>query len=156
MSAKQNTTEQTVQTIEKKLDLSNVYMKQLAQHSIDIEARSRRNNLIFYGLAECENANTYDLLQDFFESKLDLDLSTMFIQRIHRLGALYREGIRPATPRRPIIVALQDYQYTEYIMGQARMVRSTRFGMDRDYPKEISAARKNLWDLYKSENLIHA
>ena len=66
MAAKQNTTEQTVKTIEKRLDLNTEYMKQLAYHSIDIEARSRRNNLIFYGLAECENEDTYELLERFF------------------------------------------------------------------------------------------
>jgi len=38
------------------------YLKKLAYHSIDIEARSRRNNLIFYGLADLRDGDTYGLL----------------------------------------------------------------------------------------------
>ena len=31
------------------------------------------------------------------------------------------------------------------------MLHGTRFGIDRDYPKEISEARKRLWGQYKQE-----
>ena len=51
-------------------------------------------------------------------------------------------------PKRPIIVCFRDYNDTELVMEQAYPLRGSAFRLDRDYPKEISQARK---DLYSSK-----
>jgi hypothetical protein len=139
---------QRVDCLEHAKSVSDIYFKMLAYHSIDLEARSRRSNLIFYGLADLDDENTYHVLTDFFSDYLDLDLSEFFIQRIHRLGSLSRARAYSQITRRPIIVAFRDYGDTEYILDRAKLLKDTRFGIDRDYPKEIASARKKLWPLY--------
>ena len=52
------------------------YLKKLACHSIDIEARSRRNNRIFYGLADLRDEDTYELLSQFLYDTMDIDLDS--------------------------------------------------------------------------------
>ena len=151
MASRLNENDKTFHKIEHKVDKNTAYLKQLAYHSIDVEARSRRNNLIFYGLADSYNEDTYALLNEFFEFNLNIDLSTMCIQRVHRLGSIGRARSVSHTPRRPIIAGFRDYKDTEYILEQASMLQNTRFGIDRDYPKEISEARKRLWGQYKLE-----
>ena len=43
-------------------------LKTLAYKSIDQEARSRRNNLIFWGLAENPRENCYEIIRDFIKN----------------------------------------------------------------------------------------
>ena len=80
-------------------------IKLLNYRSLDLEARSRRKNLIFKGL--CENAveDCISLIRDFIYNELDLDADGMCIDRAHRIG---RRGMRGIS-RRPIIVAFRDH-----------------------------------------------
>ena len=122
-------------------------LKTLAYKSIDIEARSRRNNLIFWGLVENRNENCFALIRQFIKNELDLDSDRMYLARAHRLGSI-RTG--PGLRKRPIIVNFRDFCDTEAIMGNAHLLRGTPFSVDHDLPKEINAARKLLWNEVKS------
>ena len=42
------------------------FLKVLAYKSIDIEAQSRRHNLLIHGLAECKHECLSDVLRDYF------------------------------------------------------------------------------------------
>lgn len=150
MSSILNHTITRVTRIESCLDKHSVYLKKLAYHSIDQEARSRRNNLIFYGLADVQNEDTYRLLRQFIIDHLDLDLDEICIQRVHRLGSISKAKSFSQVPRRPIIAAFRDYQDTEIILENAYKLYGTKFGIDRDYPKEIAQARKSLWEYQKA------
>ena len=84
-------------------------IKLLEYKSIDLEARSRRNNLIFRGHPEnVENDDCVSIIRNLLDMNLNLD-PNVCIQRAHRLGAINRRnrarGGRPdrAQPR-PIIV----------------------------------------------------
>ena len=123
--------------------------------SIDMEARSRRNNLIFRGHPETvENDNCVEIVRKFLLERLDLDPG-MCIQRAHRLGNMYmkrrnRGGISTTnTQPRPIIVNFRDYQDVELILQNAKKLKDTPFGINRDYPKEIINARSKLWPMFK-------
>ena len=116
----------------------------LEYRSIDIEARSRRNNLIFHGLAESRNENCTRLISNFIKDNFDMDVDATAINRIHRLGRYVGGG-----KRRPIIVAFKDYQLTENIIKQGLNLKDTGFSVSRDYPLEISRARQTLWPEYK-------
>ena len=151
IASRQNATERSVMNIERQVQACNGFLKQLAYHSIDVEARSRRNNLIFYGLADIKHEDTYSILGDFLSDYLDIDIENLFIQRVHRLGSIRNAFSQTQTPRRPIIAAFRDYRDTEFILGLAKTLSGTRFGIDRDHPKEISAARKRLWSRFKQE-----
>ena len=81
---------------------------------------------------------------------MNIDLDGMCVQRVHRLGSMVKARRTSQTPRRPIIAAFRDYRDTEYIMQNATKLFGSRYGIDRDYPKEIAMARKRLWEHQKS------
>lgn len=121
-------------------------LKTLAYKSIDLEARSRRNNLIFWGISENQNENCFYIIREFIKNHFDLDADKMYLARAHRLGP---RKIGYQNPKRPIIVNFRDYCDTEMIMGRAYMLKNTPFSIDFDLPKEISEARKRLWSELK-------
>lgn len=90
LNANLNSTVKRVEQLEKGKSVSDVYIKMLLYHSIDLEACSRISNLMFYGLADLSNEDTYQVLTDFFSDYLELDLNDFFIQRVHRIGSLHR------------------------------------------------------------------
>ena len=58
------------------IDASNAqndFLKTVAYKSFDLEARARRNNLIFRGFAENYGENCLQILQDFLRNRLDID-----------------------------------------------------------------------------------
>ena len=77
--------------------------------------------------------------------ELELDYRNICIDRAHRIGKRRGSGI----PRRPIIIAFRDYLDTVCIMDRAYKLKGSRYGLDSDYPHEISSARKLLWNRYK-------
>ena len=134
---------QVIRTTNRNTDM----LKTLAYKSIDIEARSRRNNLIFWGLIENRNENCFALIRQFIKNELDLDADKMYLARAHRLGPVKKfVGLR----KRPLIVNFRDYCDIQSIMANAHLLRGTPFSVDYDHPKEIGAARKLLWDEIKS------
>ena len=62
----------------------------MKERVIDIQARSMRENLIFYGIEERENheAGLYsdEVLKNFFEKELEIDTSNIELDRVHRMG----------------------------------------------------------------------
>jgi hypothetical protein len=76
--------------VERRLNLHLEFTKLQLYHSIDDNARSRRNNIIFYGLADMRNENCLEVLTEFLSDWLDIDLERTHIQRVHRLGSLGR------------------------------------------------------------------
>lgn len=122
-------------------------LKTLAYKSIDLEARSRRNNLIFWGLCENYQENCFALIREFIKNQFDLDSDKMYLARAHRLGARKNNN---RNQRRPIVVNFRDYCDTEAIMSRAYMLKDTPFSVDYDLPKEISVARKALWSELKT------
>ena len=123
-------------------------LKLLEYKSIDIEARSRRNNLLFKGLAEERDEDCRRKVLNFLEDNLHMDeLPT--IERVHRLGR-YNAHKGP----RPIIAAFSYYRDTEEIMSNARSLRNTSYGISRDHPPEITKARQVLWPQYKAAKSV--
>ena len=111
------------------------------------EARSRRNNLIFWGLSENYGENCFAIIREHISHHLGLDAGNMYLARAHRLGQR-KIGIR--NPKRPIIVNFRDFCDTDMIMSKANMLKGTPFSICYDLPKEINEARKKLWDEVKS------
>ena len=133
---------QVIQTTNRQTD----FMKALAYKSIDIEARSRRNNLIFRGLSENKGENCFMLIRDFLNNHLDIDPRQIYLARAHRLG---RFDPRQQVQRRPIIVNFRDFCDTELIMNHVTMLKGKPFSVDYDLPREIQEARARLWSQYK-------
>ena len=65
------------------------------------------------------------------------------MSRAHRLGKFNQ------TKTRPIIAAFQDYNIAEKIIKNGHTLREKVYSVSRDYPVEITRARKTLWPQYK-------
>ena len=135
-----------LELMEKGMDIYSRKLKMLSYRSIDIESRSRRNNIVFWGITENMRIECKQLIQNFMRDELVLDPSEMYIERAHRLGSLNSDVYRNKTdPKRPIIVRFRDYIDTERVLEQGYRLKGSNFGIDRDYPKEIASARKELY-----------
>lgn len=122
-------------------------LKTMAYKQIDLEARSRRNNLVVWGVVERQNENCFQVVRQLIESNLGLEADNMYLARAHRLGP-WRNDVR--ANKRPIIVNFRDYCDLELVLSKAFMLKNTQYSLDRDLPKEISEARKRLWPTFKS------
>lgn len=119
-------------------------LRLLSYKSIDIEARTRRCNLIFRNMTtpSPQDMNNPDrLIGEFL--KVSLGIEGICIDRAHPLGP------RRYMPKRDIIVAFKFHQDVENIMKNVYKLKGTSYVIDRDYPKEIVAARKRLWPKFK-------
>ena len=75
----------------------------------------------------------------------------MYLERAHRLGP---RNIGHRNRPRPIIVAFRDYNDTELILEKAFHLKGSNYAVSRDYPQEISSARKSLWGQFKEARSI--
>ena len=133
--SKLSVNEGSVGYIQNKLD---TVLKLLEYRSIDLEARSRRNNLLFKGISEQRRENCFAEVRRFIQEELQID-KDFYLERAHRLGRF------SSTKTRPIIVAFRDYYDTQEILDASSLLRGTEYGISRDYPSEISKARQSLW-----------
>ena len=123
---------------------------------IDLEARSRRNNLVFFNIAEPQDESDdqcEEALFDFFYQKLHLtqtQLNQVVFQRAHRLGQ-YRKFSRGGAQQkpRPIIAGFRDYKCRKDIFDRAKLLKGTDFAIREDFPAEIRTARGELWPEFR-------
>ena len=148
-----NLVQSKVDMVEQRTVNHETFLKVLAYKSIDIEARSRRCNLVFHGLKESKNENLEGKLQDFMWNEMGIDSDDFIMDRFHRLGSFHKAKQRQmtGTPTRPVIVAFQEYRYIGRILDAAYMLKGSGFSVTKDYPKEMVAARQRLLPLFKAE-----
>ncbi len=121
-------------------------LRLLSYKSIDLEARSRRQNLIFRNIVYRRGDNCFDLVREFLDSMLNVDGNNMYLERAHLFGPVNKRN----PSRRDIIVSFRDCHDTTTIMNGVGNLRDTPYFIDRDYPKEIVDARKRIWPKYKA------
>lgn len=122
---------------------------QLRERVIYLECQSRRNNLRFLGIEEPLTGEKWEdcelVIIDIIKT-IDLDPSSMVIERAHRLGP------RPTNadaPPRPIIVKFLSFKDREQIMQRLRLEGVPANLPDGvrivdDYPPEIEQRRRKL------------
>ncbi|MCG8047033.1 MAG: hypothetical protein N0E48_15590, partial [Candidatus Thiodiazotropha endolucinida] len=118
-------------------------LKLLEYRSIDLEARSRRKNLLFKGIPEKRQENCFNEVRKLIGEELGIQRD-MYLERAHRLGRYN------SNKTRPIIVAFRDFCDTLDILDASSSLKGTTYGVSRDYPVEISTARQSLWKQYKT------
>uniref|UniRef100_A0A147BIZ2 Myosin light chain kinase n=1 Tax=Ixodes ricinus TaxID=34613 RepID=A0A147BIZ2_IXORI len=111
----------------------------------DLENRSRRNNLVIYGVEE-SNAETEQHLMEkvvegFFKSKMSVEVKSL--ERIHRLGRVAR-----GKPR-PIILRFGNYNERQNVLRNAKKLKGTRIFINEDFSKNVRMIRKKLWESAK-------
>ena len=109
---------------------------------IDLEDRSRRNNLRFEGIKEHENESWEDCenkIYDLLENKLEMDIENVVIERAHRTGKKNKNRSRP------IVAQFSFYKDKMNILKNCKKLKNTRFSIFEDFSRETAAIRKEKW-----------
>ena len=123
-----------------------VEMKEVRDKTIDLEDRSRRDNLVFYGIDESSGEDCEKLVIEkiFINSGLfkkeEIDESVNIFERVHRLGPKKRDQERP----RPIIAKLGSFKDKERILQRSYKLKDTPFGVAEDFSKPTLQIRSEL------------
>ena len=108
--------------MEESLNASKKEYATIKERVIDIQARSMRENLIFYGIEETENheARLYseEVLKTFFEKELEIDASNIELDRAHGMGKPKFRKDGSKLPR-PIVAKFQRFKQKEQVKRSA-------------------------------------
>lgn len=108
--------------------------KLILEKLLDLEGRSRRNNLIFKGLKWVgRNPDFREVVRRFCNEVLGAD-DRVFVNRAHPLGK----------DRSAIIAHMPNDCDVEYIMSQVRRLKGSDYVVHRDLPREVREKRARL------------
>jgi hypothetical protein len=104
--------------------------KAILNKLLDLESRSRRNNLIFRGLKYGQKTSDYRYVVESFCSSV-MGNNKIVVNRAHPLGR-DQNAIIAHIPYDPDI---------EYIMSRVKDLKGTGYSVHRDFPKEVRVKR---------------
>jgi hypothetical protein len=108
---------------------------------IDLQARSMRDNLIFYNIAEKTEENATELVHSLLESQFGIeDAKEIKIDRAHRMGRK-KQGSKP----RAVVAKFNYFPDNQRILSNAKMLKGTGIAISEQFPEEIVATRKRLY-----------
>ena len=124
-------------------------MESLKQKLIYSEAQSRRNNLIFEGIAENHTKETWADCQKAIHEQLEKNLGItaakdIRFERVHRLGPYKPDNVRG------IIAKFAFYQDRELVWKKRFSLKGTNIWISEDYPAEIQAIRRRLFPIMRA------
>ncbi|CAB3986612.1 Hypothetical predicted protein [Paramuricea clavata] len=110
---------------------------------VDIQARSMRDNLLFFNIPEQDKEITTEIIHNLLETKFQIKdaKEVIKIDRSHRIGKK-REGNRKP---RPIVVKFNYHQDREHVRLNAKKLKGTNIGVSEQFPEEIESVRKALY-----------
>lgn len=112
---------------------------------VDLEDRSRRSNLVVFGITEDRNETEDDLkrkvIRETFQQKLGVKCES--VGRIHRLGK--------GPVKRPVILFFQDFNEKVAVLKNAKKLKGSKIYIQNDYSAHTLKKRKMLWESAKSE-----
>ena len=129
---------------ESKQRLDNLEQKNTSLNNcvIDLQARSMRDNLIFYNIKENDGENTTEVIHSLLESHFGIEnAKAVKIDRSHRMGRKLQHARKP----RAIIAKLNYFQDKQKILTNARKLKGTGIAVSEQFPEEIMIARKRLY-----------
>ena len=131
-----DTMEERVGEMEKRNQIAQDVLIMLEDRSIDQEARSRRNNLMFYGVREDDREDCMVMIKKML--KECCNIKDLVIERAHRTG-----GGSTGNPR-PIIAKFLDFNDKMMVKkAKQRLPKHVRVG--DDLPLAVREAQKQLY-----------
>lgn len=114
----------------------------------DLESRSLRENLLFFGINETQGENCEDLVSDLIKTKLEIDKQIEF-DRVHRLGQRYPGKTRP------IVAKFHKYKDRELVRNNAfektQTLKAGNVGIGVQHSKAILNKRKEMAQIVERE-----
>ena len=122
--------------------------KDLEQKLLNQERYSRRDNLLFSGIAE-ERGETYQdcerkVIQALAHAGLG-NLNPRAVVRAHRIG---RPHIKPVGSPRPILVRFLLFKDRQYTFENRSALRQNNIFVNEDFPEEVAKCRQVLTPIY--------
>ena len=117
---------------------------------VDLEYRSMRDNLMFYGVAEQDGEDCEYVIKNMIQDNLDLPRArNITFDRVHRVGLPARGKTRP-------IVAKFHYYKEREMVGSKSFeygdrLKAANLGIGTQCPKQIRDARKLLYAVMERE-----
>ena len=115
----------------------------LEKKTDDLEGRSKRNNLIFYGMHREHNESNEDLesnLRDMLTDKLELSNNVKF-DRVHRINS---------KPDSPVIACCHSYRDKLMLLKCKGKLRGTPVFIGEDFSDRVREVRRKLTPHLKS------
>ncbi|XP_070384743.1 uncharacterized protein [Dermacentor albipictus] len=119
----------------------------LASRLDDLEDRSRRHNLLFFGIPDSVSetwTQSEEHICELLSRHLNLRITDGMVERAHRLGAYV------ANKTRPIIVKFSSFKTKESILSQKSKLKSTGVSISEDFCRATRLTRKKLLEFGKS------
>ena len=114
------------------------------ERAIKLESHSRHNKLNFFNIPEKKDEsfeNSETILRNFMFAELKIskeDVDDISFERILRIGKSSPTEFK----LRPLILKFTYHKDKEFVLGQAKNFRDTKFAVARDFPREIVDKRK--------------
>ena len=120
------------------------------QHKlVELEDRSRRNNLRIDGIEE-EEGETWKISEakatKVFKEKLGIDKNIM-IKRAHRTKRNYKDKDKKRP--RTIVLRLANFKDKSIILKNVNKLKGSDVYINEDFSRETTELRKKLWDEVK-------
>ena len=110
---------------------------------VDLEDRSRRNNLRINGIKEGKSETWEECeerLNCFLQEILDMDTREIWIERAHRVSE------KKTGQERQIVVQFNSYKNKLDILRNCKKLKGTNFSIFEDFSKETARIRKEKWE----------
>ncbi|XP_065667574.1 uncharacterized protein LOC136087884 [Hydra vulgaris] len=118
------------------------FLKDIKKKLVDLENRSRRNNLRIDGVKELPDESWEDskkIVKKIFSEKLQIN-KEIIIERAHRSGSI-KSG-----KERSIVLKLLNFNDKKLILLNSKKLRGTDVFINEDFAKETMEKRKKLCD----------
>lgn len=119
----------------------------------ELEDRSRRDNLLFYGISDNQQETWEDsekLICDLLSRHFQIQLKGDEIDRAHRLGPFVRNKARP------IIVKFASFKTKGGILAQKAKLKGSNISIGEDFCRETRHSRKKLLEFAKASGQAYS
>ena len=141
-----NETSEIKQKVKSDISNANKRIEFLNSKAQDLEDRSRRNNLVFFGVPESDDPREENCDREIVEilKKYQIidksDAHAGLLERAHHLGRMKPDQVRP----RPIIVCCGSFKDKEYILHNANKLKGSTYNIAEDFSKATLDIRREL------------
>ena len=117
----------------------------------NLEAYSRRDNLVVEGIQESPDENLRDKVTDFLKTKLNQqDASNIQLSRVHRLGKPLHQSSHVSMRPRPVIIHFQNYADRERIWKASWDLNEKHLFIREDFTEATRQRRSQLLPVLKA------
>ena len=142
-----DSTKEQYRIMEGRLIRAEKEIQDLKEQQLMSEARSMRDNLIFYNITEPTQENPETTLNNFLKDEMkvnDDDLKKIKFDRVHRIGK------KEKTKTRPLIAKFNPSSGKGLVLSHAKNLnKEKKFGVNEQLPRELEERKKHLLPQYR-------